>query len=1047
MKYFISLLSIFFAFVGYAQHRWQQQSPTQAYWQQHVHYTIDATVNHEDNTISGNEQLVYTNHSPDTLNELYFHLYQNAFQPNSHLHELHKANKNKPVFGAYETEGKGTEIMSVTIDGTQPEFSIDNTIMNISLAKPLRPNTSITINIDFKTYFDRGSIGRRMTYYTSYGYKHYNGVHWYPRISVYDRKFGWTTDQHLGREFYGDFGEFDVNLTFSNHFIVEATGQLINENEVLPTELKAKLDIKNFKDKPWNSAPSVVIKKENGLQKVWKYHAENVHDFAFTADPTYRIGEAEWNGIKCIALVSEPHAAKWQNAAEYTAKIIKTFSEDFGMYEYPKMVVADARDGMEYPMLTLDGGWDPNYRELLVHEVAHNWFFGMVGNNETYRAPLDEGFTQFLTAWGLRKIDGDTLVKSPENNWYTSTFRKPETVNESQVYYGYMRDAVKHNDPSLNTHSDDFNSALGQGGGYGHVYYKTAVMLFQLEYVLGEALFQKAMKNYVDEWKFAHPYVEDFRNSIINYTHVDLNWFFDQWWEQPKHIDYAIKHLRFNKKDQQWELKLKRNGSMQMPVDFTVTTEDNEQHQFLIPNTVFKKQTSATVLPKWFGWGKLNKTYIAKFKTDSKSIIDVQLNKGNELADINPINNGLRPKVTFNFDSRIYNRPDIHNYEIKGRPDVWFNGYDGIKTGVYFKGSYLNFKHVVEGNVWFNTGQFQSLPENRSNLKYDNLSFRFKYSTGLPQLNKGASVFAGIKSLDGLNAYKFGFKQQFANKQTYLKVSFNSLFRKTIDDLNYLIYPTQWLAGMRNNFSEIELKHRYRVIKGSGNLAFKLRNAGFGSDYNYGLLAVEETHKQHVAKLTFRGRLFAQYGTGNMPLESALFLAGANPEQMMENKYTRSMGFIPNNHTGMSANFGNFQQGGGLNVRGMNGYLLTLENRKNELVSAFSSQTGAAASIEIDFNKYIPLKLNSLKPWFALSTYAFSDVAVIDLYPNSDRINFSTPIANAGLGTQLTWHNFGLFEDVNPLNIRFDFPFWVSEVPTGEDNFKFRWLVGINRTF
>ena len=120
-----------------------------------------------------------------------------------------------------------------------------------------------------------------------------------------------------------------------------------------------------------------------------------MHDFAFTADPTYRIGEAEWNGIKAIAMVQEPHASKWQNAAQFSADVIRVFSEDIGMYAYHKIIVADARDGMEYPMITLDGGKDPSYRGLLAHEIGHQWFYAQVGSNETYRAALDEGFTQF----------------------------------------------------------------------------------------------------------------------------------------------------------------------------------------------------------------------------------------------------------------------------------------------------------------------------------------------------------------------------------------------------------------------------------------------------------------------------------------------------------------------------------------------------------------------------------------------------------------------------------------------------------------------------
>ena len=181
-----------------------------------------------------------------------------------------------------------------------------------------------------------------MTVFNAWGYKNYNGVHWYPRICVYDAKFGWTRDQHLGKEFYGNFGCFDVELEFSSDFIVEATGYLTNRKEVLPEELRKKLDIKNFKDKTWNSTPSIITPYNEKERKIWKFHAENVHDFAFTADPTYRIGEAWWEDKVCYSLVQEPHASKWQNAADFGAKCLKVFSEDFGRYVYHKVIVADA---------------------------------------------------------------------------------------------------------------------------------------------------------------------------------------------------------------------------------------------------------------------------------------------------------------------------------------------------------------------------------------------------------------------------------------------------------------------------------------------------------------------------------------------------------------------------------------------------------------------------------------------------------------------------------------------------------------------------------
>src|SRR5690606_26831434 len=227
----------------------------------------------------------------------------------------------------------------------------------------------------------------------------------------------------------------------------------------------------------------------------------------------YRIATAYWNGIECVGIAQEPHAAGWQNSAQLVAKIIETFSNDIGMYAYPKMVAADAADGMEYPMLTLDGGSDPGYRGLLVHEIGHNWFYGMVGSNETYRAAMDEGFTQFLTAWGLNKIDGKFLKESPPKSTYRRKFYEPVDTRDRRVYNAYITTALKGEPLPLNTHSNDFNNALGHEGGYGMVYYKTATMLYNLQYVLGDSLFLATMQHYFHQWKMAHPYFEDFKTS------------------------------------------------------------------------------------------------------------------------------------------------------------------------------------------------------------------------------------------------------------------------------------------------------------------------------------------------------------------------------------------------------------------------------------------------------------------------------------------------------------------------------------------------------
>ncbi|HEU4716328.1 MAG TPA: M1 family metallopeptidase, partial [Bacteroidia bacterium] len=686
---------------------WKNRPPYEGYWQQDVQYNINATLDDQTDIITGDEDLNYFNNSPDTLAFVYFHLYQNAFQPGSYTDDLHRNNDFLVRYGRYESQKLGTQILSITEDNFTPKTETDNTIMKVWLHKPLLPGGHVSFRISFKTYFDDGgNIRRRMKMYKTFGYKHYDGVHWYPRMAVYDRKFGWCTDQHLTREFYGDFGTYDVQLTLPNNYILDGTGVMLNENEMLPPDLRRKLDISNFATKPWNSAPSQVIAPD-GTTKTWKFHADNVHDFAFTADPLYRIGEVDWNGVRCIALAQEQHCAGWVSAAAYTARVIEVYSKDFGMYAYPKMIVADAQDGMEYPMLTLDGGYDPNYRSLIAHEVGHNWFFGMVGSNETYRALLDEGFTQFLTAYCCVKLGDKYVPHNPYISNYVGRFSDEETTMNQQVYDGYIFDAARGDETVIDNHSDHFNGALRHGGGYGQVYMKTATMLYNLQYVLGDSLFLAAMSHYFNQWKFCHPYVEDFRNSIIQFTHVDLNWFFDEWLTTSQTIDYGIKSVKKADSTDTYNVTFKRYGRMQMPIDFTVFANDGQQYSYYIPNTWYEKQTTATSLPRWIGWDKLKPTYTARIVVPS-GIREIQIDTTHRLADVNMLNNSTKMPVTFVFDSKVYNTPSWEHYSLRGRPDFWYNGYDGLKVGMYLGGDYMNTFHQFNLLFHYNTGIGQS---------------------------------------------------------------------------------------------------------------------------------------------------------------------------------------------------------------------------------------------------------------------------------------------------------------------------------------------------
>ncbi|RPG58838.1 MAG: M1 family peptidase [Flavobacteriales bacterium TMED191] len=1055
---------------------WKNKMPYAGYWQQDVHYIIDAEIVDSLNMIKANQQLIYTNNSPDELDFVFFHLYANAFEPDSYLDQFRKGNKIPTTFRKDEIKKKNLEILSVTTNNNNLDIEIDNTIMKVILEEPLRSGETIKFDINFESYFggeeNSGNVRRRMKTYTEFGNKHFNGVHWYPRISVYDSKFGWTTDQHLGKEFYGNFGCFDVELTFPDNYIVEATGFMTNREEVLPKELMKKLDISNFANKKYNTPPSTIIRYNPNKKKTWKFHAENVHDFAFTADPSYRIGVAEWNGVKAYSLAQEQHASKWQNVANYAAEIIKVFSEDFGMYTYHKIIVADARSGMEYPMITLDRGSDPGYRGLLIHEIAHMWFFGQVGNNETYRAALDEGFTQFLTAWATEVIEGKYMTRSPSyvddtllnnqdvdllsrlkwlknNRTFLNKYYDEHTnqldAKDDDAFYRYTMDASENNTPKLNTHSHDFGGSLAHRGSYTHVYGKTATMLYNLQYVLGDELFIAAMRNYFETWKIAHPYLDDFRNSIIQFTKVDLNWFFDQWLDTNKDLDYAVKRVEKLSNDTV-AITISREGEMEMPIDLTIDSKFGTRYNFHIPNNWFVKKTSATVLPRWIGYGNLNKEYT--FKTHIPSgVKNIMIDESGRLADSYMINNRFNGNIDFSLDYGVYKWANLRKYELQAKPDLWYNSFDGVKIGTSVSGHYLKKHHVIDANMWLNTGAMKA-EEFDSNSKNDKISYQIKYSTSMYKYVKNSRFRLAASEIDGLNHYSIGYNIKDISKVNSLDISLNGFERKDVSDLNYLIYNDLWIPNRKNTNITINLSHKYyylpnNKLSGVGNIQFSLKSSSIMSDYDFAQITLEAINKNSINGYKINTRFFVQRGFGNnFPLESMLYAAGTNPEGLMENQFTRSRGWIPESWTGYSNNTGTFHMGGGLNLRGFSGYYMT-EPTDEGSVNVYKGTSGMAFNTEVDYTSKIP-KLN----YWGLNSYIFMDVGVMDESQNAEKIAFSRPYMDLGLG--FSWELSRLWDhalESQPLMLRFDLPLFVNHAPSTENAIKLRCIVGLNRAF
>jgi hypothetical protein len=1038
-------------------HYWGNKKPYEGYWQQDIHYKIKASLDEKKDVITGTEHIVYYNNSPDTIHHLFFNLYQNAFLEGSHLSNLQSANGYTPKYGKYETEGLGNEILNIQAKGKHLATETDGSIMKAFLGTPLKPGDSLIVYIAFKTYYSGGGeTRRRMKSFKVQGKKHFNGAHWYPRLAVYDRKFGWCTDQHLNREFYGDFGTYEVELNMPADFVVEATGTLKNEAEVLPDDLRKKLDISNYWNNKFDTAVTFFIPKANdSARKTWKYWAINVHDFAWISGPSYRLYDSTINGVKVVAMVQEPHCSGWKNAVNFTHKVMQVYSRDFGQYGYPKMVVADCQDGMEYPMLTMDGGSDPDYRGLLAHEVGHNWFYGMVNNNETYRALLDEGFTQFLTSWAMEAIDGKYAVSTPSTNTYVAKYAESVPVREEKVYRGYLLDAMRENDPSICTHSDGFHGALGQGGGYRHVYSKTATMLYNLQYVLGDELFQNAMKHYFDQWSYCHPYVEDYRNSFINYTHVDLNWFFDQWLETSKNIDFTIKRVERTEYDSMYKISIVRNGNMQMPIDFTVYLTDGRELNFHVPNGWFVKKTNATILPKWIGWDeKLNQKYEVILRIDGK-IKNIKIDPSGRMADINMLDNTLDWPIVFKVDSKINSFPDRHHYIIKGRPDLWYSNYDGVKIGAHFEGSYMRTKHNVSFDIWGNTGKGANairgsiFPTHQTHP----INFRFSYSNPIDILVKKASVSLDTRFLEGLWLVNGNILKELSDKLN-VSIGYKWMKRNNPSDIDYLYNPTDWENTLGNGSINVGLNYYNSKNKWNHHLTINLRSAAFMVAQSYSYVSAQLLHNTSVKNFDVKFRGYGRLGGGAYtPRESQLYLAQANPEEMQENKYMRSVFLFPQSmYTGYDQNSDHLQFGGGLNLRGYVGRDMPFNDKANgKVIDLYRGNSGISANLEVGFDKYLPKVKGKINEYLGMNTYLFGDFGMLgQVQLRKDGVtNFSYPIYDAGAGAALTIKKFWVFQNIKPLVLRLDMPFLLSE-PSSNDkgaNWAPRWVFGVNRAF
>lgn len=530
-----------------------------AYFQQEVNYTIDVKLNDVDNTLKGFEEIQYINNSPHTLRHLYFHLWPNAYKNNeTALAKQFIENGSTAFYYAEEKDRGYIDSLFFRVDGDSVGWKLEKEnidICKIYLKKYLKPGDTITITTPFFVKIPSGEFSR-----LGHIGQSYQITQWYPKPAVYDRN-GWNQMPYLNQgEFYSEYGSFDVRITLPANYVVGATGDLYDcPKEEQWLETKYKETLKRYSEnvnKVGNLTGGNSFPPSSTEWKTLRYKQKNVHDFGWFADKRWNVLKGEYELPKSGRIVTlwafftNNNARYWKNAVTYISDAVNYYSDWNGEYPYNQVTAVDgtisAGGGMEYPNVTVigDAGDDLTLETVIVHEVGHNWFYGILGSNERENGWMDEGINSFNELRYLRAKYPDLKIKDAVGGsipWILLKTAGLHKFDHDQLYYsGYLLSAREGADQAIQTHSAEFTST-----NYGTVMYmKTASAFDYLRAYLGDKVFDKCMHAYYETWKFKHPRPIDLQRVFEKHAKRDLSWFFNGVITSNGVIDYKVKKVR-----------------------------------------------------------------------------------------------------------------------------------------------------------------------------------------------------------------------------------------------------------------------------------------------------------------------------------------------------------------------------------------------------------------------------------------------------------------------------------------------------------------------
>ncbi len=548
--------------------------PDSNYFQQQVNFNINVKLNDVAHTIKGFETIQYKNNSPHQLKYIIFHLWPNAYKNNEtdlakqflehgdidfyYAPEADRgfidsllfkigADTLKWEFYKEEIKDKNGEVKKGKDGKALKKEYID--IAKVFLKTPLRPDSTISITTPFFVKIPSGLFSR-----LGHIGQSYQVTQWYPKPAVYD-KSGWNPMPYLNQgEFYSEFGNFDVSITVPANYLVAATGELTGcPQEERMLELKAKETDLLFKeskvDKIGNLIGTDAFHASSTEWKTLRYTQKNVHDFAWFADKRWHVLKGEYEFEKSGKLVTmwsfftKENSRYWKKSVQYLNDALHYYSKWNGEYPYSILQAVDgtisAGGGMEYPTITNIGNvnGDIELETVIMHEVGHNWFYGILGSNEREHPWQDEGMNSANELRYMQKKYPELKLTDAIGFGFISQFAGMDSLKQKMQYYlAYKLAASGNDDQIIEGKAKDFTSA-----NYGFiVYMKTAAAFNFLRAYLGDELYDQCMRSYYHAWRFKHPTPQDLRRVFERTSKKDLSWFFDDMLNSNKVIDYKV---------------------------------------------------------------------------------------------------------------------------------------------------------------------------------------------------------------------------------------------------------------------------------------------------------------------------------------------------------------------------------------------------------------------------------------------------------------------------------------------------------------------------